>query len=118
MANGTTRFSRSVGIVKFVTAHAFERWIERTGCKSKERALKSLVEHLEKAEEVELVTQYRVTALLNHDLKPARYLRSNTWVFVVSMDGGLVTIHRGTAKRWQAVGTEQSKPRRKRRRPR
>lgn len=67
MTNGRTRLSRPVGIVKFVTTHAFERWMERTGNKSKERALQSLAEHLEKAEEVELAHQHRVATLLNHD---------------------------------------------------
>lgn len=115
MAIGRTTLPHPVRMVTFVTTHALERWIERTGNKSKERALQTLAEHLEKAEEVELAVQYRATALLNHDLKPARYLRSGSWILVVSEDGGLVTIHRGTAKRWVRLGT---KPAPKRRRPR
>lgn len=117
MGEGRTKLQHSIGIVRFVTNHALERWMERTGNKFKERSLKTLVEHLEKAEEVELAVQYRVMALLNHDLKPARYLRSEAWVFVVSADGGLVTIHRGTAKRWVPLGAK-SAPKRRRRRPR
>jgi hypothetical protein len=101
-----------VGIVKFVTSHALERWMERTGCDAPPRALASLVKHLERADEVELAPRYRATALLNHKLEPARYLRCDGWVFVVSLDGGLITIHTGGAKRWIPRGMKQQRPKR------
>jgi hypothetical protein len=87
MSNGSITLSPCVGFVECVTAHALKRWMERTGSKSRERALKSLIKQLERAEEVELAVQYRVAALLNHDLKPARYLKYDNWIFVVSLDG-------------------------------
>jgi hypothetical protein len=117
MSNGSIALSPCVGFVNCVTAHALDRWIERTGSKSRERALKSLVKQLERAEEVELAMRYRVAALLNHDLKPARYLKLDNWIFVVSLDGGLVTVHSGSANRWVSLGSKPS-ARPKRRRPR
>jgi len=117
MSQSRTQIRQPVSIVKFVTSHALERWMERTGCAVAPRALTSLVKHLERAEEVELAPRYRATALLNHKLQPARYLRCDGWVFVVSLDGGLVTIHSGAAKRWTPLG---GKPlnKRKSRKPR
>lgn len=91
--------------------------MERTGNGSKAKALTTLCRHLRQAEEVELAVRFQVRALLNHDLKPARYLRCDGWVFVVSSDGGLITIHTGQAKRWVPVGTKPPQ-RRKPRRPR
>lgn len=117
MSQPRTQIHEPVGIVKFVTSHALERWMERTGCDAPAKALASLVKHLERAEEVVLAPWYRATALLNHKLQPARYLRCDGWVFVVSLDGGLVTIHSGAAKRWAPLGTKPPR-RRKRRRPR
>jgi hypothetical protein len=112
-----TQIRKPVGIVKFVTSHALNRWMERTGCEEPSRALTSLVRSLERAEEVELTPKYRATALLNHKLQPARYLRFDAWIFVVSLDGGLVTIHSGAAKRWMPLGAKLPQPK-KRRRPR
>ena len=79
--------------------------MQRTGCHAPTRALHSLVRNLERAVEVELAPRYRATALLNHKFQPARYLRCDCWVFVVSLDGGLITIHTGAANRWISVGT-------------
>lgn len=115
MGEGRTRLPKSVGIVHFVTKHALDRWMERSGNGSATRALTTLVRHLEDAEEVELAPQFRAKALLDHELKPARYLRSSGWVFVVSSDGGLITIHAGTANRWVPVGTKPPKRSRSRR---
>jgi hypothetical protein len=112
------KWQEPVGIVKFVTNHALHRWMERTRNDSRPKALATLKLHLAKATEVELAPEFQAVALLNHDLKPARYLRFDTWVFVVSEDGGLITIHTGAAKRWVPLGTKPLKKRRKRRRPR
>jgi len=111
MSQRHTQIRQPVGIVKFVTKHALDRWMARTGCDAPPRALATLVKHLEKAEEVELTPRYRATALLNHKLQPARYLRCDGWVFVVSLDGGLVTIHSGAAKRWMPLGGKLPKKR-------
>lgn len=116
MSQPRTQIREPVGIVRFVMHHALQRWMERTDSHAPSRAFASLVTHLEQAEEVELAPRYRVTALLNHKLQPARYLRCDGWVFVVSLDGGLVTIHSGAAKRWAPLA--KTVKRRKRRRPR
>lgn len=118
MGEGRTKLQDSVGIVRFVTDHALERWVERTANDSKPKALLSLKKHLARATEVELAPQFKVVALLNHDLKPARYLRFDTWVFVVSEEGGLLTIHTGAAKRWVPLGTKPKKRKPNKRRPR
>jgi hypothetical protein len=106
-----------IGIVRFVSEHALRRWMERTEIGSRPKALTSLKKHLAKATEVELAPQFKAIALLNHDLKPARYLRFDTWVFVVSEQGGLLTIHSGAAKRWVPLGTKRQKRKAKKRRP-
>ena len=93
-----------VGIVRGVTLHALKRWRERTHVRSQARALATLVKHLVPAVEVQLAPKYQEIALLNHGLKPARYLRFNIWVFVVSMDGALLTVYKGSTKRWILPG--------------
>ena len=105
-------------IVRTVTAHALTRWIERTGNSSEVRAFANLEKHLSRAEEIELAPQFQTIALLDHDLKPARYLQSNPWVFVVSMDGALLTVHTGGAKRWVSPGTKTKPKKRNTRRAR
>jgi hypothetical protein len=105
-------------VVRTVTAHALTRWIERTGNSSEARAFANLEKHLSRADEIELAPQYQTIALLNHDLKPARYLQFNTWVFVVSMDGALLTVHTGGAKRWLQPGTKAGAKKRGSRRAR
>lgn len=112
------KLEQPIGIVKFVTEHALRRWMERTEKGSRSKALTTLKTHLARATEVELAPQFKVVALLNHDLKPARYLRFETWVFVVSEDGGLLTIHTGAAKRWVPLGTKPKKRKPNKRRPR
>ena len=107
--------SQPVGAVRVVTAHAIDRWMERTQTRSKARAIAKLQKLLAKAEEVELAPQFRAKALLNHNLEPARYLRFDTWIFVVSMAGVLKTVHAGGAKRW---GLPAEKPVRERPRKR
>jgi hypothetical protein len=92
--------------------------MERTESSSRPKALASLKKHVAQATEVELTPAFQVIALLNHDLKSARYLKFDTWIFVVSEDGGLITIHSGAAKRWVPPGTKPSRKRRKKRRPR
>ena len=105
-------------LVTYISSHAIERWMERTGCKSERQAHAALKQHLAQAIEVELAPQYKVVALLNHDLKPARYFKLNQWIFVISPEGSLVTIHTGAAKRWLPLGTKPPKKRHKRRPPR
>ena len=112
------KLEQPVGIVKFVTEHALRRWMERTANGSRKKALATLKQQLARATEVELAAQFKVVALLNHDLKPARYLRFDTWVFVVSEEGGLLTIHTGAAKRWVPLGTKPTQKKRRKRRPR
>src|SRR6187200_15634 len=84
-------------LVKYITAHALERWIERTDCTTKAQARAQLKKLVAKATEVELAPRYQALALLNHDFKPARYLKFEKWIFVISEEGGLMTIHSGTA---------------------
>ncbi len=105
-------------IVKFITTHALQRWMERTDCTSKSQARTNLKELIAKSTEVELAPRFKVIALLNHDLKPARYFKFDRWIFVVSEQGGLVTIHSGTAKRWIPLGTKPPRKKPQKRRPR
>lgn len=105
-------------IVKFITTHALERWMERTECRNKTAARASLKRHIAKATEVELAPNYKAIALLNHDLKPARYFKFDKWIFVVSEQGGLLTIHSGAAKRWIPLGSKPPRKKRKKRPPR
>lgn len=92
--------SSPVAVVQIVTTHALTRWMERTECRSETRALRMLHQHLARATEVQLAPKFRAIALLEHDLKPARYFSFDRWVFVVSDDGALLTVHTGDAKRW------------------
>ncbi len=110
--------STPASLVTYISSHAIERWMERTSCKSEREAHATLKRHLAAATEVELAPQYKVVALLNHDFKPARYFKFDKWVFVISPEGSLVTIHTGTAKRWLPLGTKPPKKRHKRRPPR
>lgn len=100
MSDIPTLLDEPIGIVREISEHALKRWVERTQTRSDIRALNTLKKHLVRSQEVELAPQYQAKALLNHDLEPARYLRCDTWIFVVSMDGVLKTVHAGSAKRW------------------
>src|SRR5262245_57973387 len=99
-------------IVKYITKHALTRWMERTDCTSERKAHATIKRQFALAKEVELAPAYKAIALLNHDFKPARYFQFEKWVFVVSEEGALVTIHSGTAKRWIPLGSVP--PRKKR----
>ncbi len=114
MGDNLTPLAEPVGIVRAVTKHAVKRWMERTGNASETRAITSIRRNLARAVEVQLAPKYRATALLNHDLSPARYLRFDTWIFVVSPEGVLLTVHTGAAKRWLAEPTTRRKVRRAR----
>jgi hypothetical protein len=105
-------------IVKYITKHALQRWMERTSCKSERQAHATLKKHFASATEVELAPAYKAIALLNHDFKPARYFQFDKWVFVVSDEGALLTIHSGTAKRWIPLGSVPPRKKRNKRRPR
>jgi hypothetical protein len=105
-------------LVKYITSHALERWMQRTGCTSERKAHATLKRQFALATEVELAPAYKTIALLNHDFKPARYFKFDKWVFVVSDEGALVTIHSGTAKRWVPLGTKPQRKKQKPRRPR
>jgi hypothetical protein len=105
-------------ILKYITGHALERWMERTGCTSERKAHTALKKQFALATEVELAPAYKTIALLNHDFKPARYFKFDKWVFVVSEEGALVTIHSGAAKRWIPLGAISPRKKRNRRRPR
>jgi hypothetical protein len=105
-------------IVNYVTKHALKRWMERTGCTSERQARATIKKQFALANEVELAPAYKAIALINHDFKPARYFRFDKWVFVVSGEGALITIHSGTAKRWIPLGSTPPRKKRNKRRPR
>lgn len=116
MSDQPNPLAQPAGIVRSVSDHAFRRWMERTRTRSEIRALAMLQKHLARAEEVQLAPHFQAIALLEHDLTPARYLRFDTWIFVVSMDGVLLTVHAGEAKRWLPLGTKPSRKKRRLRR--
>lgn len=109
MSEKSNSLAHPAGIVRVVTPHALQRWMERTRCSSELRALRTLHEHLARAVEVQLAPKFRALALLEHDLKPARYFRCDAWIFVVSEDGALLTVHAGEAKRWAPIETTPKK---------
>jgi hypothetical protein len=106
-------------IVKYITSHALERWMQRDRCTSERQAHATIKKQFALATEVELAPAYKTIALLNHGFKPARYFKYDKWVFVVSDEGSLITIHSGTAKRWIPLGsTPPPRKKRNKRRPR
>jgi hypothetical protein len=111
MSDNLTPLSEPIGIVREISEHALKRWVERTQTHSEVRAYNTLKKFLARSEEVQLAPQYRAKALLNHNLEPARYLRCETWVFVVSMDGVLKTVHSGGADRWLAPDQHSARKR-------
>src|SRR5690349_5667970 len=115
--NASSSDSRT-SLVKYITKHALTRWMERTECTSERQAHATIKKHFARATEVELAPAYKAIALLNHDFKPARYFKFEKWVFVVSDEGALLTIHSGTAKRWIPLGTLPPRKKRNKRRPR
>ena len=85
-----------------ISAHAIERFRERTGCKkSDDQISKRLLRFLERSEEAELSKNYyKIVAIINHHFKVAKYYQFGEWVMVVE-GNELKTIHRGEAKRWK-----------------
>src|ERR1700750_2472458 len=105
-------------IVKYITSHALERWMQRARCKTQRQAPAKKKKQFPPGTEVEPAPAYKTIALLNHDFKPARYFQFEKWVFVVSDEGALITIHSGTAKRWIPLGSIPPRKKRNKRRPR
>ena len=85
-----------------ISAHAIERFRERTGSKKNDKSIqKRLLFFLNKSTEVELSKgYYRSIAIINHNFKVATYYQYGEWIMVVESNE-LKTIHRGEAKRWR-----------------
>lgn len=118
MSDIPTPLDEPIGIVREISEHALKRWVERTQTRSEVRAFNTLKKFLARSKEVQLAPQFRSKALLNHDLEPARYLKCETWIFVVSMEGVLKTVHSGGAERWVAPDQKSGGRRSNARRPR
>lgn len=85
-----------------ITAHALQRYRERTGTtKGEVSVLNRIRERMEKAEEIRLKEKFRLIELLAHG-RIARFFRQADMVFVVE-DGMLITTHNGTADRWEPM---------------
>lgn len=101
--------------IKGMSQHGWKRWCERSGvppaakkavAKNREWNTKflRLERVIRRAQEVVLKPRYRAAALINNRFKPARYFRSEAFIFVVSVETGLVvTVHTGEARRWESV---------------
>lgn len=85
----------------FVNPHAILRYRQRTGStRSAETIKNKLLKMLENPKEVFLKQKFRVLALLNHNLVEARYYKHGEFILVVR-GNELITIHEGTADRWE-----------------
>lgn len=90
--------------------HAIQRFKQRTGCKTDDKAKTALTKFLKRAQEVELEDRWRVIQLINHHYQDARYFRWQCWLMVV-VNNTVVTIHTATANRWKsAKQPEQTHP--------
>lgn len=85
-----------------ISAHAIDRFIERTGCKSRQHAESTLKGLINEADELELKDRYKALQLINHNYRDARYYRRADWLLVVCNET-VVTCHRAEAKRWKKL---------------
>lgn len=88
-----------------VAPHAIQRWKERTGAKGgEEKIARRLRNLLARAEEVKLKRKYRLKTLCTYRGQEARYfLHDGQYIFVVTENRVLRTVHTGTADRWEAA---------------
>lgn len=85
-----------------ISNHAIQRYMQRTGCKSEDRAKNQLQKYLNNASEVFLKKEFRLMTLLNHRCRESQYYNYNGIILVVA-DNILVTVHFGEAKRWSNI---------------
>jgi hypothetical protein len=88
-----------------ITNHAVQRFREHTGVTySDDKVRRKILKFYQNSHEVHAKPEYRVAALLNHDLQEARYYKYNWDAYILVVCGeNIVTMHRGTAKRWERV---------------
>ena len=86
-----------------VSDHALSRFRERTGSKESDiQIANKLRDAVAKGEEMELLEQFRVKALLDHGFKDARYFKLGAGLVVV--EGNIiVTMHNAEANRWRKI---------------
>lgn len=84
-----------------ITNHALQRFMERSNCKSEQKAMKTLRRLLSDGTPVILKPGYAALALMNHNYRDVEYLESGGWILVISEDKTLLTVHNGQAGRWQ-----------------
>lgn len=86
-----------------VSPHAIQRFRERTGCnKSDYKVERRLRAMLLGAREVPVKPEWRLTQLLNHCGRDARYFDRDGMILV--LEGDLIrTVHMGQADRWEAM---------------
>jgi hypothetical protein len=76
-----------------IRQHAINRFMERAGCKSPEKATATLLRMAEQGVLVTLKPRYRAISLINHQYRDAEYRRYDHWMLVIE-DGELATIYR------------------------
>ncbi len=90
------------GVCTEITAHAIERFRERTGTKKGEiSTLNRMRERLERAERWRLKEKFRLIELLAHG-NDSDVWRDRELVFIIE-SGVVITVHLGTADRWEKM---------------
>jgi hypothetical protein len=74
--------------------------MERSNCKSFDKAKDTLTRLLNRSKYVEMKPQFRVDALLKHKCQEATYRKADGWILVIEKNI-LKTIHTGQARRWK-----------------
>jgi hypothetical protein len=88
------------GRCKAMTAHAIERFRERTGSKKSDGHIAEQVSAaIRVATELELKAKYRAVELIAHGGQ-ARYFRAPSGLVFVVENEVIVTVHHGEADRW------------------
>lgn len=107
---------KPVNVLPRITNHALVRYLQLSGklgksgrnvftkagnVKTPERVTKAIWTDIANSEPVRLKKKFQAKQLLNHDCRPATYLRNKRgWIFVME-DNHVVTVHNGAAKRWE-----------------
>lgn len=83
-----------------VSAHALDRYMERSGMKKQTKAENRLKRMLRESVVVEPVEPVKVLGVINNGFQEALYLRSGGWILVVC-DDTLATCYLAKGRLWR-----------------